>query len=331
MNSKNNSGLFKDLRGNQKYTLTLMAFLAVLLVICLIIIVIASIDFKPKNQEEPAADINSFKIENTETRTISEIDLYSGALMVVNKDHKFTLLESELDLIDAYEYRVSQDEAAGATESAYKFNSASGVSSNLSKDTTENLHNMLTALNKEKGTVSYISVAYRSFEDQKNDKPAPSQYSDFHTGMLVSLQVYVGSSQRLDLGIKETMEEYNWFLQHAHEYGFVQRYPEGKEQITGVTDYISCFRYVGVAHATYMKNNNLCLEEYIDFIQNTKKPTIDEPFRIEVKNGNQKEYYAIYYYDGYTGGATDIQVPTQNDYTISATNTGGIIVTVKLK
>ena len=99
----------------------------------------------------------------------------------------------------------------------------------------------------------------------------------------------------------------------------------GKESITNVTDYLSCFRYVGVAHATYMKNNKLCLEEYVDFIKN-EKPTLENPLKIEVKDGG---VYAVYYYD-YDGGSKEIQVP-ENNFTISGTNAGGIIVTVKLK
>ena len=58
-----------------------------------------------------------------------------------------------------------------------------------------------------------------------------------------------------------------WLANNAHKYGFVMRYPDAKSDITGVSGYESAYRYVGVAHATYMYNNNLCLEEYVSYLK----------------------------------------------------------------
>ena len=52
-------------------------------------------------------------------------------------------------------------------------------------------------------------------------------------------------------------------LSNAHKYGWILRYPEGKEDITGYSAEPWHWRYVGVAAATEMKNNNQCLEEYL--------------------------------------------------------------------
>lgn len=60
-----------------------------------------------------------------------------------------------------------------------------------------------------------------------------------------------------------------WLYAHAHEYGFIQRYPEGKESITGVAFSPWHYRYVGVdtANAIYNKGQelndpNYTFEEY---------------------------------------------------------------------
>ena len=60
-----------------------------------------------------------------------------------------------------------------------------------------------------------------------------------------------------------------WLFAHAHEYGFIQRYPEGKESITGVNFEPWHYRYVGVdvANAIYNKgvelnDPNYTFEEY---------------------------------------------------------------------
>lgn len=58
-------------------------------------------------------------------------------------------------------------------------------------------------------------------------------------------------------------KHYAWLSEHAHEYGFIMRYTKEKQDITGVI-YEPChFRYVGVEHATAIKNSGLCLEEYL--------------------------------------------------------------------
>ena len=58
-------------------------------------------------------------------------------------------------------------------------------------------------------------------------------------------------------------KEYKWLTDNAHIYGFVLRYPEGKEKITGMDYQPYCWRFVGINAAKEMKEKNLCLEEYI--------------------------------------------------------------------
>ncbi len=58
-------------------------------------------------------------------------------------------------------------------------------------------------------------------------------------------------------------DAYRWLSENAWKFGFVIRYPEGKLNATGVPFRPYHFRYVGRAHAKLMKENNLCLEEYL--------------------------------------------------------------------
>ena len=57
-------------------------------------------------------------------------------------------------------------------------------------------------------------------------------------------------------------EEYKWLKDNAHKYGFILRYPEGKEYITGYIFEPWHIRYVGVDIATYIYENNITYEEY---------------------------------------------------------------------
>lgn len=55
-----------------------------------------------------------------------------------------------------------------------------------------------------------------------------------------------------------------WLADNAHLYGFIMRYPEGKEQITGYMYEAWHFRYVGKEIATDIYKNNGTLEEYLE-------------------------------------------------------------------
>lgn len=59
-------------------------------------------------------------------------------------------------------------------------------------------------------------------------------------------------------------EEGKWLEEHGHEYGFILRYPAGKEYITGIEYEPWHFRYVGREAAAVMKAENICLEEFWD-------------------------------------------------------------------
>ena len=66
--------------------------------------------------------------------------------------------------------------------------------------------------------------------------------------------------------IEARKQEWNetaaWLNEHCAEYGFIQRFPEGKLDVTGGT-IGTVYRYVGEPVAEYMKAQDLCLEEYV--------------------------------------------------------------------
>ena len=63
-----------------------------------------------------------------------------------------------------------------------------------------------------------------------------------------------------DIVQSDTVE---WLLAHCADYGFVQRFPAGKEDVTGVMNETWHFRYVGLEAARYMTDNHLVLEEFL--------------------------------------------------------------------
>lgn len=58
-------------------------------------------------------------------------------------------------------------------------------------------------------------------------------------------------------------EVYDWLRDNAHTYGFINRYPQDKTDITGISNEPWHYRYVGVEAATEIYNRGICLEEYL--------------------------------------------------------------------
>ena len=63
-------------------------------------------------------------------------------------------------------------------------------------------------------------------------------------------------------------DEYQWLLENAENYGFILRYPKDKEDITKIAYESWHWRYVGEEHAKKMNELNMCLEEYVEYLEN---------------------------------------------------------------
>lgn len=94
---------------------------------------------------------------------------------------------------------------------------------------------------------------------------APPGASEHETGLAIDLAL---NSPPIDPICPNFPEEgiCQTFRKIAPRFGFVERYPAGKEQITGIAHEPWHFRYVGTPHARLMSVSNFCLEEYLDCI-----------------------------------------------------------------
>lgn len=85
----------------------------------------------------------------------------------------------------------------------------------------------------------------------------------------------------VDIGLAEATNDYikpsflegpvvERFLKEMGRFGFILRYPEGKEAVTGISYEPWHFRYVGTPHSQIMEQQEWVLEEYIDFLEETR-------------------------------------------------------------
>lgn len=98
---------------------------------------------------------------------------------------------------------------------------------------------------------------------------APAGCSEHQLGLALDLSTSTYSSQSFadsDAG--------QWMAKHAWKYGFIRRYQSDKASMTGIVNEAWHYRYVGVPHAQIMVENNWCLEEYLDYLQQNGSYTL---------------------------------------------------------
>lgn len=146
----------------------------------------------------------------------------------------------------------------------------------MKAEAAQAMSNMIAAANAE-GVYPVVTTAYRDYAFQESlyngyverdgveaadtysSRPG---YSDHQTGLAADISCE-SNSYNLNQEFENTAEG-QWLAQHAHEYGFVMRYPNGKEAVTGYTYEPWHFRYIGVEEATNLYNSdpNMTMEEY---------------------------------------------------------------------
>ena len=134
----------------------------------------------------------------------------------------------------------------------------------------------------------YLKSAYRSWQTQntmysnrlKKNKGKDDGWvsqpgsSDHQTGL--GCDVVPRSWRDKAMNSKMAKEkECIWMAEHCQEYGFILRYPEDKQDITEINYEPWHIRYVGIPAATYIMENNLCLEEFTEQLQQAIQEYLD--------------------------------------------------------
>ena len=253
-----------------------------------------------------------------ETITLTDADVHTGNLILVNSTYGYDFeanagLENLVNISESqsYPYQVEKPE--------YQ----------LSADVLPELDAMIAACDAAMGsTETGITSACRSFEYQQNlwdetvmnygedyarQYVAVPGFSEHHTGKACDIGIFYADGSQ---GSFSESRNAVWMRENCGRFGFIRRYAEDKTQITGISNEAWHFRYVGFPHAAYMTENNLCLEEYLDYLKNNTSES--SPLVIRGNTGSFKVYYTT---------ERTIAKPS-GSYTISGDNMNGFIITV---
>lgn len=161
-----------------------------------------------------------------------------------------------------------------------------------------------------------LNSAYRSadhqailYEQYGEDYALPANYSEHQTGLAIDIGVTTGK-------IEGTAAE-KWLAKNAAAYGFVLRYPAHKVDVTNIAFEPWHFRYVGLPHSLIMQDEDLVLEEYLDYLQAQKV--------VEYKLGMHT--YVVQYVKN--DSTTELKVPSgQFSYATTANDDHTVVTTL---
>ena len=206
----------------------------------------------------------------------SDIDL-TVKMVNCNRDYEYYTNTNKTDttkgllmLVNKY-YYLDQDYVYGdLVEISRDYSNNSG--SKLNSEAYEAFKELVDDAEKEKLHIrnnyahriySYQEGVYNSYKNKSGPVYADSisarpGFSEHQTGLALDVGV---ETKYADDKFQNT-KEYLWMKDNSYKYGFILRYPEGKEDITGYNFEAWHYRYVGKEAAKVIYENNLTFEEY---------------------------------------------------------------------
>ena len=149
-----------------------------------------------------------------------------------------------------------------------------GENKKLNKEAYDAFISLAEDAKKEGYTILIVS-SYRTYQEQedvwkdykasfgtrKADAYAARAGSSEHeTGLAIDVADYYDKNDKF-----EDTESFQWMQTNAHKYGYILRYPKGKENITGYSYEAWHYRYVGVETATKVYNEGITYDEYYEY------------------------------------------------------------------
>ena len=175
--------------------------------------------------------------------------MYSTIIRLVNDTHPLPDEHNAAGLISLY----------SLTDRAFYLPPSNML---LNCDAAGALNDMCRAAGEEGGFECIITDAYRTRDQQEKKyladlsrSTARPGCSEHETGLAVDI---------ISTDISQTKKLSKYLRDNCHRFGYIYRYPRGREMITHMVEHTEHFRYVGVEAAGIMYEKGLTLEEYHD-------------------------------------------------------------------
>jgi len=223
-----------------------------------------------ENDQEPKVDKDLL----LEAKYWNEIEVQNGIKVIMNPANILALVNKEQSLPATY-----RPNDLVAPNVQFSFADVTLEKRFMRKEAASALEEMFLAAKKE--GIHLVAVSgYRSYERQKvlfdqevkkyGEQKAMAAVampgkSEHQTGLAMDI-TSPSVNYQITAAFGESLEG-KWVQEHAHEFGFIIRYPKGKEKITGYQYEPWHLRYVGKHAARVMYEKQLTLEEYFQIVK----------------------------------------------------------------
>ena len=299
----------------------------------------------PSSQGWEIIDLTNYPLEAPGSVTVNRADIMNNGLLLVNEWHSRPEDFDDTSVVSVAGY--SRESGLG-----------SFVENNTCKLMPQAIDALIAALKDAKavgleGFVLQAGYTYRTWdeqnelfqkkvEDQRAKHPSYSEdkilerakrevnypgTSEYNSGLAFQLYLYQSGNNELNNAKFYETAQGKWLYENSWKYGLVFRFQtagwpmEGvsdKTYKTGVSSNLNIYRYVGAANAEIMHELDLCLEEYIEYLQ--------EHTHVAVFEDGRKKYEVTYQIvgDDVESFSVDINRMTSN-YTMYLDNMGGVV------
>ncbi len=228
---------------------------AIIIIPIVIVLIIAALLFFVIQQVSSVSQ----KTDNENTQQHSAaVDVDSDKLLTVVSPSNPLPTNYKLNLV-SYE-TIKIDEAA--VESLNELISAA-------KQNNINLQLKSGYVSTEEQNELYNAEVKRLTEELGYSRTKAEEEAEKNVPMGNHADTQLGLSVEFDSSDTESFEnspEYQYLIKDAYKYGFILRYPEGKEDTTSLPFKPSLFRYVGKENALRMTTLNMCLDQYVIYL-----------------------------------------------------------------
>lgn len=246
------------------------------IIIFIVLVILIMITFKYYLALKSKKIISEESIQETKS-----ISYTYNKLNKTNQSEVYVLIKEESkkenqDEIPIIEENVNQKIEATYIKGILLVNKNYELPSDYDPGTNEEALNAFNNMKKEaskNGISLKIVSGYRSYETQAaifkknvnlygeekaNTFSAKPGQSEHQTGLAFDIN-------STEWAFADTAEG-KWLAENCHKFGFIIRYPKGKEELTGYVYEPWHIRYIGISAATEIKNLGVCLEEYLGVI-----------------------------------------------------------------
>lgn len=278
-------------------------------------------------------DLTNYPLELPGQVTVNRADVMNNGMLLVNEWHSRPEDFSEAALVSVGSY-------TGGKMQVHNYNLKLFP---VAIDALQAAVNDAAAL----GLENYmVDEAYRSYEDQnaiftKKMEEFSSRYSgdalinrtkkevnypgtsEFNSGLAFTVRLYKRGDSAVNGSTYVETDAGKWLSENGWKYGLIFRFPKtdypvkgtaDKSYKTGVSVSLRCYRYVGKGNAAVMNTLGLCLEEYIEYLQEHPHIAVFEDGVLRYEITRQ-----------YVGDAASFQILTTGkakSYTTSLDNMG---------